>query len=136
MDAVVRPDTPGGTPPRPFAELVCAIVGHRPDAPPLWNHGHGFAWCTRCARPIVRTIVHGWRLPPRGYHVRWPAREASAPTERRPAAAPPAQRTTRKGADFMGDPLAGTVTSAFDFDDFASGSRPPATTEPSRRSAP
>ncbi|SOB86519.1 hypothetical protein SAMN06297144_1625 [Sphingomonas guangdongensis] len=109
--------------------LLCAALGHRPDGPAIWNSGHGFARCNRCGRAIVRTIVHGWRLPPPGYRIRWPDDLLPASTAEPPT---PADQTAAR--DFMADRSIAPGARAFDFDtDFGPAGRQQS---PRRRSTP
>ncbi len=138
MDVVAAPDEAPSRA-RSLAALLCAAIGHRPDAPPVWNHGHGFAVCLRCERTIVRTIVHGWRLPPRGYRIRWPERDrrpASQPQPQPPAPSRPEPARPRLavrdgGGDFMQDSAGGGASRGLEFDDFFTP--PPDSATPKRR---
>ena len=139
MDAIVEPGTAAS--PVWTTRLACALVGHRLATAPVWNGGHGFARCSRCHRAIVRTIVHGWRLPPKGYRIRWPEAEprdpranavapvATAQPTTPPPPSPPRlpQKRSARSDDFMQDD-GGAQATGLDFDDFGVPPGPAPTT--------
>lgn len=83
-----------------YTRLLCAFGRHAAAPGETWNGGYGFTKCRHCGRDLVRSMLDGWQVPPRGLRVAWRAVE---PLTAAAHVTPAAQITAKFSAigDFM-----------------------------------